>query len=69
MVQHVDRCKKEISARLMVQDEKTNKTLTAFTQILCEICQGDDISEDAILNSTPFTLQYANNIIVNISRN
>ena len=68
MKQRLDRCKEEVTARLLVQAGETMKTLTAFTPVLQEICQGSDVAEDALLYADKFDLYHSEtNVIIKIT--
>ena len=51
----------------LVQSEGNLITVTAFTAILENICQTDDVTKAALLTSTPFNATINNNIITSIS--
>lgn len=68
MKQRLDRCKEEMIARLMIQADESVIPLTAFTAILQEICQGSEVTEDALLYADDFDLRYSEtNVIINVT--
>ena len=68
VTQKVEQCKMYNSARMDLESEGTIKTLSAFSPITEEICQGS-VSKVSLLMSEPFHLIYsANNVITSISR-
>ena len=56
----------KLSARLYLQHGENYLNLSAFDDILNSIAQSDDITPSTLLNASPFTLTYVNNIIVSV---
>ena len=69
VVQHrLDRCKEQMSAKLDVESDGDIQSLSIFTPVLDDICEGKT-SISALLSCKPFDLIYSwKNIIVSISR-
>ena len=66
MFQPIRKTKQKLSARLYLQHGENYLTLSAFDDILNTIAQSDDITPSTLLNASPFTLTYVNNIIVSV---
>ena len=49
---------KQTSAKLVVQTERVTKTLTVFSLILQEICQGGVVTLEALLTAEAFNLTF-----------
>ena len=67
VTQKIKTCKLRFHARIDLQSEGNLITVTAFTPILENICQTDDITKAALLTSTPFNATINNNIVTSIS--
>ena len=65
VTQKIETCKLRFHARVDLQSE--GNLITAFTPILENICQTDDITKVALLTSTPFNATINNNIVTSIS--
>ena len=67
VTQKIETCKLRFHARVDLQSEGNLITVTAFTLILENICQTDDVTKAALLTSTPFNATINNNIVTSIS--
>ena len=67
VTQKIETCKLCFHARVDLQSEGNLITVTAFTPILENICQTDDVTKAALLTSTPFNATINNNIVTSIS--
>ena len=67
VTQKIETCKLRFHARVDLQSEGNLITVTAFTPILENICQTDDVTKAALLTSTPFNATINNNIVTSIS--
>jgi len=58
--QRLDKCKKQLSAKLIVQSDAPQKRMQAFGPQLAEITgmQQDDIDVEALLTSAPCCIKY-----------
>ena len=54
MVQRAEKCKKCVSVRMDVESEGSMRSVSAFTPIVEEICDGEDVSQVALLSCGPF---------------
>ena len=67
VTQKIETCKLRFRGRVDLQSEGNLITVTAFTPILENICQTDDVTKAALLTSTPFNATINNNIVTSIS--
>ena len=77
VTQKIETCKLRLHARVDLQSEGNLITVTAFTPILEDICQTDDVTKAALLTSTPFnatihlslnvSLSHANRVLLKFS--
>ena len=67
VTQKIETCKLRFHARVDLQSEGNLITVTAFTPILENICQTDDVTKAALLTSTPFNAAINNNIVTSLS--
>ena len=63
----METCKLRFHARVDLQSEGNLITVTAFTPILENICQTDDVTKVDLLTSTPFNATINNNIVIHPS--
>ena len=69
MLQHLDRCKSQTSAQLLIEVDNKVLTLQAFSRTVIAIAQTDDVTEAALLLARPFTLRYSEkNMIQSVMR-
>ena len=68
VAQHIDSCKKQLSARLMISSADTFITLNGFGNNIQDIVGSEEVTAKALMTACPFTLTYANNVISSISR-
>ena len=67
MMQRVDDCGTQLSAKLTVKARDTRITLQAFGSTITTIC--DPVSEMTLLTAPPFTVTYDdNNVVTNVTR-
>ena len=72
MLQRMDKCKDQLSAKLLMESYGTTTTLHAFGNILLEICKAttaDEITQERLLNTPPLTTVFYNdkNVITGVS--
>ena len=69
MVVRLDRYLEQVVAKLIVELMEVTKTLSVFSPIVEEICQGN-VTEEVLMTAGSFNLQFSvTNIITIINRN
>ena len=70
MKQRLDRCKRQLSARMMVMCGEDFIALHAFGTNVSDIADGDahDITEESLIAAKPFTVSYQGGIITGVKR-
>ena len=68
MVQRIDRCKKQLSAKLIIADGAEYITLNAFGSNVMDIAQQEVVTIEGLLAASPFSVTYDNNVITSIGR-
>lgn len=67
-LQLLNKCKIQMSAKLIISSGDTYLTLLCFGSNLTDIIQQETVTKEAFLTAPPFTLTYDNNIITGIQR-
>lgn len=69
---HADRCTQQMAGKLMVESGQTkiiHKILNVYSLLMQEICQGAEVTEDALVTALPFYVTHSEqNVITGISR-
>ena len=66
MPQRLDRCKRQLNAKLIIQSGTQYLTLNAFGSNVVDIAEQEDVTAEALLSAPPFDLTYDNNVITSI---
>ena len=66
--QCIDYCKKQLSAKLMMTSADAFVTLNGFGNNIQDIVGQEEVTAKSLMTARPFTLTYANNVIMSISR-
>ena len=65
----LSKCVQEIAAKLVIESQQKTKILSAFSPIVQEICQREDVTEEALLKADNFDLLFSpNHVIASINR-
>lgn len=72
MLQRMDKCQDQMSAKLLMESYGTTTTLHAFGKILMEIAKAttaDEVTQEGLLDTPPLTTVFYNdkNVITGIS--
>ena len=68
MMQHIERCKKQLSAKVVIADGANYLTLNVFGTNVIDIAQQEDVDANVLLSAPSFTMTYENNVITSITR-
>lgn len=66
MYQPLNRCKQQLSAKILIENGEEFLSLSAFGSIVSDIAQCSDVTTNSLLYSKPFNMTYANNIITSV---
>ena len=64
MILRLDRCQTQMVAKVIVESEEVTKTLSIFSPILQEICEGSDVTKEALVSARSFDLWFSPSKIV-----